>query len=290
MSNDTVRSRGDGLIAFFGLTFAITWGVGALLALFPGLVEDLFGPLSAASPAFVFAVAGPTIAATLVTLVRSGRRGLGPLYRQLAHWRFGPRWYALMLVGIPLVSYLTARLAGPERHHDFPTAGSLVGFLLLNLILGPLGEELGWRGFALPRLMRRFSPLLASLILGVIWGVWHTPAFFLAGLPQASLVLPLFLVRTVLLTILATWIFHHTGRSVPSIMLFHYMVNISIDLFGAPQLPFGLVMAVAATLVVVLDRSVGWLRPGRPADGGRSGTQANELPARAATVAGSHAE
>jgi membrane protease YdiL (CAAX protease family) len=269
MSNDTVRGRGDGLVAFFGLTFAITWGIGALYLLLPSLFAALLGPLSAASPAFVLAVAGPTIAATILAFLQGGRRGLGALYRLLAHWRFGLRWYAVMLAGVPLLGYLTSQLAGAERHHHFSGAGSLIGFLLLNLILGPLGEELGWHGFAFPRLLRRCSPLVASLILGLIWGVWHLPAFFLAGLPQASLALPLFLVKTIFMSILATWIFLHTGGSVPSTALFHYMVNITIDLFGAPQLPFALVIAVAATLVVALDGSLGWFRHG-PDQGGRS--------------------
>lgn len=262
MSNDTVRTRGGDLVAFFGLTFAITWGIGALLVLFPGLFAALFGPLSAASPAFVLAVAGPSIAATLVTLFREGFRGLGPLYRRLTHWRFGLRWYAVILVGLPLAAYLSSLIAGPERHHEFSTLSSVIGFLLLNLILGPIGEELGWHGYAFPRLLERFTPLVASLILGAIWAVWHVPAFFLSGLPQASLALPLFLVKTIFITILATWIFHHTKGSVPSMMLFHYMINIAIDFFAAPQLPFGIVMMVAATLVVVLDRSVGWTRRG----------------------------
>jgi len=261
MLNKSIRHRGEGLVAFFVLTFAITWGVGALLALFPGLFAALFGPLSAASPAFVLAVAGPTIAATILTFLRDGHRGLAALYARLAHWRFGLTWYALILVGIPLLSSLTSQVVGAERHLELNTLSSLIGFLLLNLILGPLGEELGWRGYAFPRLMERFTPLLASLILGLIWGVWHLPAFFMAGLPQTSQALPLFLVGTVLMAIVATWIFQHTGGSVPSMVLFHYAVNVSLDLFGVARLPFTLVLVAAAVLVVVLDRKVGWFRP-----------------------------
>jgi membrane protease YdiL (CAAX protease family) len=260
MSNNATHSRRDSLVAFFVLTFAITWGLGALLMLFPGLFEALFGPLSAASPAFVLAVAGPTLAATILTAARHGWAGLCDLYARLAEWRFGLQWYAAILVGVPLASYLVSQAAGAAPSHGLSTPASVVGFLLLNLILGPLGEELGWRGFAFPRLLRRFSPMAASLILGAIWGVWHLPAFFLPGLPQADLSISVFLVRSVLLAILGSWIFLHTGGNVPSMVLFHYAVNISINLFGAPELPSMLVMAGAAALVIVLDRRVEWFR------------------------------
>src|SRR5574337_857223 len=65
--------------------------------------------------------------------------------------------------------------------------------LFYLLTTGPLGEELGWRGFALPRLLKRFNPFVASLVLGAIWGVWHLPSFYLAGMVQARLALPIFI-------------------------------------------------------------------------------------------------
>jgi uncharacterized protein len=260
MSNNTSRKRGDFLVAFFVLTFAITWGVGAFVILLPNLAEALFGKLSAASPVFILAVAGPTIAASILTFVQGGRSGLRSLYAQWTKWRFGLQWYALLLVGIPLINYLISRVAGHGPVPDLSTLASLLGFLLLQFVLGPLGEELGWRGFAFPRLLKRYSPFTASLVFGIIWGVWHLPAFFLSGLPQSDLGIPVFLVRATFLAILATWIFLHTGRNVPSMVLFHFMINVSLDMFGVPQLPLMVVTVVAAVLVVALDRRVGWFR------------------------------
>ena len=265
--------RRDSVVAFFVLTFTITWGLGLLLVLFPAVFETLFGPLSAASPAFVLAVAGPTIAATTLTATRQGWSGVRALYGQVTAWRFGLQWYGVILVGVPLAAYVASWVAGSQPRHDLSTPASLLTFLLLNLILGPLGEELGWRGYAFPRLLARFNPLRASLILGAIWGVWHLPAFFLSGLPQATTALPVFLISCVLLAIVGTWIYLHTGRSVPSMVLFHYVVNISIDLFAAPALAFMLLLAGAAVLVVVLDRQVGWLRQERPGQRRNSGVE-----------------
>jgi len=146
------------------------------------------------------------------------------------------------------------------------TIASLLGFLVLQFVLGPLGEELGWHGFAFPRLLNRYSPLTASLIFGIIWGMWHLPAFFLSGLPQSNLGVPIFLVRAIFLAILGTWIFVRTGRNVPSMVLFHFMINVSLDLFGVPQLPLMVVTIAAAVLVVGLDRQVDWFRKADASD------------------------
>lgn len=260
MSNNGIGNRGPSLLAFFLLTFAITWGLALLIVLFPRPFELLFGQLSPSNPVFILAVAGPTIAATMLTFARDGWSGLRVLYARLTQWRFGIQWYALLLVGIPLLGYLVSWVTGAERKYDLSTPALLFALLLNELILGPLGEELGWRGFALLRLLQRFSPFVASLILGAVWGVWHLPAFFLSGLPQTNLALPVFLFGTLCLAILATWIFLHTGGSVLSMVLFHFTVNCSLDVFGAPLPAFTVVMAVSAALVLLLDRQVGWFQ------------------------------
>lgn len=260
MLNNTTRTRGDLLVPFFVLTFAITWGLGAFIMLLPGLAEALFGKLSAASPVFIVAVAGPTIAASILSFVRGGWPGLRALYAQWTQWGFGLQWYALLLIAIPLVNYLITWVAGSGPTPNLSTLSSLLGFLLLQFVLGPLGEELGWRGFAFPRLLKRYSPFVASLVFGIIWGVWHLPAFFLSGLPQSNLGIPIFLLRATFLALFATWIFLRTGRNVPSMVLFHFMINVSLDLFGVPQVALMVVTVVAAVLVVVLDRQVGWFR------------------------------
>jgi len=260
MSRNTIHKQRDRLLSFFVLTFAITWGLAAFVVLLPSLSEGLFGKLSAASPVFIVAVAGPTIAASILTLVQGGLSGLRALYAKWTQWRFGVQWYALLLIGIPLTNYVISRVAGHGPVPNLSTLASLLGFLVLQFVLGPLGEELGWHGFAFPRLLNRYSPLTASLIFGIIWGMWHLPAFFLSGLPQSNLGVPIFLVRATFLAILGTWIFVRTGRNVPSMVLFHFMINVSLDLFGVPQLPLMVVTIAAAMVVVGLDRQVGWFR------------------------------
>jgi uncharacterized protein len=261
MSNETTPKWKGGLIAFFVLTYVITWGVAAFLLLLPGPFEALFGKMSMSSPVFVVAVAAPTISATILTYIRSRWPGLRDLYARLVHWRIGLQWYALVLIGIPIIGYLVGRLSSDQPGTDLSTPLLVLSFLFGQLILGPLGEELGWRGFALPRLLQHFSPLLASLILGALWGMWHLPSFFVSSLVQSSLAIPVFLCGALWMSILATWLYLHTGGSVLITVLFHLAFNASLNAFGASFTGFTLALALCALLVVVLDRRLGWLQP-----------------------------
>src|SRR5512140_2659967 len=266
MANETTSRQQGGLVPFFVLTYLITWGIAAMLFLLPGPFETIFGKVSMSSPIFVVAVAAPTISATIITFARRRWAGLRDLYARLLRWRFGLQWYALVVIGVPALGYLVSRLASDPIQTDLSTPLLVLGFLLGQLILGPLGEELGWRGFALPRLLRRFSPLVASLILGVIWGVWHLPSFFVSSLVQSSLAIPVFLVGAVCMAILATWLYLHTGGSVLISVLFHLAVNASMGAFGTSFPWFMGALTVCAVLVVTLDRGLGWLNAARASE------------------------
>jgi membrane protease YdiL (CAAX protease family) len=178
------------LFVFFILTFVITWGIGAFAILLPAQFRNLFGEISDTHPLYYFAVAAPTISATLLVLVLGGSSGLVDLYKRLIRWRFGIRWYALVLIGLPVLGWIVTRVTGFSPLKDASTPALLLPLLLNLLVAGPLGEELGWRGYALPRLLKRFSPFKASFVLGLLWGVWHLPAFFLSAMVQARLSLP----------------------------------------------------------------------------------------------------
>ncbi len=261
MSEEKTSARQGGLLPFFVLTYVITWGIAAFLFLLPGPFEALFGKISMSSPVFVFAVAAPTISATIIAFLRGRRAGLRELYSRIVRWRFGVQWYAVVVLGLPLLIYLVSRLAPEPVKFDLSTPRLVLSFLLGQLILGPLGEELGWRGFALPRLLQRYRPLSASLILGVIWGVWHLPSFFVSSLVQSSLAIPVFLFSALCMSLLATWLYLHTGGSVLITILFHLAINAALNAFGASFTWSTGALAVCAVLVLVLDRQAGWLRP-----------------------------
>jgi uncharacterized protein len=192
------------LAAFFVLTFAISW---------------MFVPAGGFLPF------GPLIAALTVLAVVQGRPGLADLGRRMIRWRVGVRWYVLAIV-LPLGATLAAiglnlALGAPvSALDDLDAWYLLIGLFFLRLINpldGPMGEEPGWRGFALPRLQATRSPLMASLILGLIVAAWHLPLVFL---PAEDLA-PIFLLGTVAITFVYTWIFNHTGGSVLMTLVAH---------------------------------------------------------------------
>ncbi|MCL4562140.1 MAG: CPBP family intramembrane metalloprotease [Chloroflexi bacterium] len=264
MVRNSAPSLQGSLIPFFILTYTITWGLGAFAILLPAQFEAVFGVLTENSPLYFVAVAAPTISAITLAFLKEGWSGLGRLFRRMIHWRFGIQWYALVLVVVPILGYLVSLVVGSVTKIDLSAPSLLYPLLLKLLISGPLCEELGWRGFALPRLLKCFNPLAASLILGVIWGVWHLPSFFLSGFTQATLSLPIFLMSALCISILMTWIFLHTGGSVLIAVLFHYMVNFSYYILGAPLPAYMLVLMAAAILVLMLDKKLGWFRPLTP--------------------------
>ncbi len=125
--------------------------------------------------------------------------------------------------------------------------------LAVSLLLdpGPVGEEFGWRGFALPRLLQRFNPIVASLILGLIWGVWHLPAFLIPELPQSHFNFAAFLASTVALTIVITWLWLKSKGSLLVAIAAHLMTDHVGDGTGMSLGAMQVAVGVAAMLLVI---------------------------------------
>jgi CAAX protease family protein len=227
------------LVAFFVLAYVLTWWVYPLLFLSP-----LIGLLG---------LFGPALAAIIVTGVTEGRAGVGVLLRRLVHWRVPLPWWAVAL-GLPAVLSLVAALLYAVGGPSGLTLGRLT---VLDLVLVVLvaGEELGWRGYALPRLLERLSPLVASVVLGLLWGLWHLPTFFIPGTPQYGLSIPAYLLLTISYSILLTWVWGPTGGSVLVATLAHGMINVSQGFFLAgvdPALQYWLLVVSWGAAAVVL--------------------------------------
>ena len=267
------------LLAYFAITFGLTWGLGACFFLFPAQLTAVFGKVSVTNPLFILAVYAPTISAIVVTSFIDGAAGIRRLLARFLLWRIGIRWYLAILVGIPMLSVIAMLLnaaftqtplsidhwyqlflLGPTGHWivDAAAAGglwSVVRVLIGSFFAdpGPLGEELGWRGFALPRLLKDRSALSAGIILGIIWGVWHLPAFLIGGTPQNSMSFPFFMIGAVGISVLMTWAFKGTGGSVLATALIHWTFNTCSDLSRMPLAIFsvGLIVIAAALIVAI---------------------------------------
>src|SRR3712207_1984753 len=195
--------------AFFALTVGLSWGVIALVILFPNQIEAIFGEMSSTNPLFLLAVYAPGIAGIFLVWRHYGLKGLGSFLRRLTMWRMPLAWWAFLVIGIPAIVYTGAAISGTITD-PFPYSPwyGVLSALILSLLLGPMGEEFGWRGVALPLLQRRFAPLWAGLILGAIWALWHTPAFLMSGTPQSSWSFVPFFIGVVTIAVILTPMFN----------------------------------------------------------------------------------
>ncbi|MEU6716346.1 CPBP family intramembrane glutamic endopeptidase [Nonomuraea sp. NPDC046802] len=174
---------------------------------------------------------GPLASAFIVTAVTEGVEGLHQWRRRLFRWRVGWRWYVLVIVGIPAVILLgTLPVPGALASFQIPAAELLLSYALLLLIqffTTGVAEEPGWRDFALPRLQRRYGPLIGTFLLGLVWAGWHLPLFLTswAGTEVDLLILGQFVLLAVILSIVITWVFNRTGQGLPLIILLHATFN-----------------------------------------------------------------
>jgi membrane protease YdiL (CAAX protease family) len=270
------------LFFYFLLAYAISWilSVPAILAewgLLPHPVFNLF---------FIIKSFGPALAAFILTNITDGQAGVLNLRRRLAQWRVGWPWYVFILLGMPAVMLLGAVvlpgvLASFQGLKPVYFAVSyLINFVLIFFAGGPLGEEPGWRGFALPRMQTRYGALRATLLLGVMWTFWHLPDFLTSaqgGGPAAGLSpfytrLPIFFLMVMALAFVFTWVFNHTGGSVFIALLLHAVFNTFagavLPLFSAPivtstDLPVVTGVAVLAILIAILTRGQLGYQPGQ---------------------------
>ena len=252
-----LNSADSGTARYFVLAIGITWlallpAVLARLGVLPGVPDQYMG----GAPIAVF---GPTIAAVLASRWEAGREGVRALFRQLRSWTVKPGWYLLALtlpglvfaVGRAAYALVPGNVGGPWLYP--PTEAQHVAAMLIV----PIGEEIGWRGFALPRLQRRYGAVKASVILGLLWALWHVPMFLSAGATEASMLtlVPYFLGASVLFT----WFYNRTGGSLPLAILLHVGAHLDAPGRGGggdptPLIIMALAMLALAPLLVFGDR------------------------------------
>ena len=250
-----IPAKARSLTAFFGLTFLLSWGLWI-----PMIVLGREIPVLRIGGTF-----GPLAAALTLTLAGEGRTGAMRLLRPLGFWRVNGLWYvfALFATALTVFTALGIYFAGDGHRlvfNDLNQIYLVVPVFLYVLFFSVLGEETGWRGFALPRLQQRLGPLKASLLLGLIWGLWHIPLFGIPGNFHHPIPLGLFILQDVALAVVMTWIYNHTGGSLLLIHLFHAASNTTLGIL--PVLPmdtggdlkplyltFGLLIALALGII-----------------------------------------
>jgi len=200
---------------------------------------------------------GPLISAFSLTYLNEGKEGVKNLLKRGVNYRIGKIWYVPIFFLFPAitgVALLLAVLSGetlPELSVLFNPLMIAVGFIYIFFLGGPFQEEWGWRGYALDRLQANWNALFSSLILGVIWGTWHLPLFFISGTIQSQTPIWGFMILIICGTILFTWLYNNTGGSILAVMLFHTMNNLSFFMFPTLETALGRLYLLILNVAVV---------------------------------------
>jgi membrane protease YdiL (CAAX protease family) len=216
------------LVAFFVLAYLFFF---LALMLIGGLLKMISVSPTGMSVLIALASWTPNLAAVVLVVVNSGWDKVRSLAAGWLKWRVPVQWYLFGLAPLA-VAFGAAGLAvlmdeAPVTRGTGLTGATLFSMLLFNIIQGAMGEELGWRGYALPNLQKRYSPLTASIILGLVISGWHSILHLVSptGVPEWQ-----FWVIMVSFCILVTWAYNHSGGSLLIVSLFHFAFNFSIEL------------------------------------------------------------
>jgi uncharacterized protein len=246
-------TRAHPTLAFFMLTFFLSWMIWVPLAL------DHFSLLPVRlNEGFVlivrlFGTLGPAVSAILVSQIYGGRPAVVSLLRQLGKWRVRWTWYVAAGLVFPALVFVVAwiynQITGSPPLPVQPVSVANLIVILVVMTISVLGEEIGWRGFALPRMQEQFSALKTSLILGTIHTVWHIPFWMILGeLERYGWSYWLLSWAWILaLTVYITWIMNNTGNSLLLAVLIHWSLNI----VTAAYLPITTLVPAYLLLVVI---------------------------------------
>jgi len=231
------------LATFFTLAFGMAWG---LQPIFIALGGDPFngGPAAIVLLLITFT---PGLAALIVLAVSHDPEESRAFKRRLLTWRVSPTWYLAALIVGSAPWLIGAGIAAG--------LGTQIGFRLemvtatLPILVGSLGEELGWRNFALPRLLSRFSAVGASLIIGAAWSLWHLPPYLGEPISLNLALFACFVAMCAAQSITLTWLYQNTGGSVLLIILFHTGLNIAAFVFPSQAVEVRALIALVAWLV-----------------------------------------
>jgi membrane protease YdiL (CAAX protease family) len=254
--------RSHVLTAFFLITFSVSWisWFAVFLVPMPRLWRLILNQAG---------LAGPLLSSVIVIGVLYGRVGVRRFIGRILQWLAGIQWYLFVLFGAAALCFAAIGL--------YILGGGAAPAVVLAVAPGALlsgfREEYGWRGLALPRLQERYSAWKASIVIGVIWALWHLPIlpFIRMGLPGLTMMI-IFLLEVVALSLLMAWVYNHTAGSLLLPVLYHTAYNLTLAVLSIPTvIPLWLIyLALTWMLVIVIMLRCGTARLSRgpvpPAD------------------------
>jgi membrane protease YdiL (CAAX protease family) len=245
-------------LLFILLTFIFTWSIEIPAA----LTKHGYFVIKVSKGLQTIATFAPGIVAILLSLVLNGSSGLKAFLKPIIKWRVNIYWYLIIVAtGILLTGFSFLIFYLFINNQVKPdTAFNILVYLLILIFFSPFWEEIGWRGFLLPRLQEKHSSLTAALIIGLVWGLWHLPGI-LAANPYGDQSMYYFLIIFIgcfALSILQTWLFNST-KSLLICILLHDAVNSGAAYFYGnlknnelrPFMIFTALLILVAVIVVV---------------------------------------
>ena len=209
---------------YFALTYLVAWVLWFAATAIVGSAEG------ASQFFYLPGTFAPGLVAIALTAWNEGAKGVHALLAPLLKWEVAGKWYLFALTYMAGIK-LSVALLHRATLGEWPAFGETNVVLLLaatlasTLTFAQAGEEVGWRGYALPRMMPRFGLGLSSVLLGVIWAAWHLPLFFIPGTSTTGQSFPLYLGQVTALSVAFAWVWWRTGRSLFVLMFFHAAVN-----------------------------------------------------------------
>ena len=251
------------LLKFFSLTFIVSWLLWIAAAAIlhragspPSGLQAIIGFL------YILGVFAPSLVALALTARADGRAGTLALLRRTVKWSVSARWYVFaisFMATIKLAVALLLRIATGA----WPAFGQEPVYIMAIAIVfsTPVqaGEEIGWRGYALPRLAERLGLARAGIILGVIWACWHLPFFFVPGTDTSGQSFPVYLLSVTALSVAMAWLYWRTNGSLLLTMLMHAAVNNTKDIVPSAVSAATNAFSISSSLVAWLSVAILWI-------------------------------
>lgn len=250
---------------FLVLTFAITWSLWAVvLRAASGMhsASHRSGLLALGGPVFLLGVFAPGLVALALTALEDGRHAVDTLVGRVVRWRVAVRFYVFAVLLMPVTKLAVAALhrgltgAWPPFGETRPLVLVLA---TLASTMGQAGEELGWRGYLLPRLTRRTGLAWASLIVGGIWAAWHLPLFFAPGADTNGQSFPFYVLQVTAYSVALAWLYWRTGGSVFLTMVMHAALNNTKDIVPSRSVQVASPFTLHTTLILRLTILLLWV-------------------------------
>jgi membrane protease YdiL (CAAX protease family) len=243
------------VLGFVVLTFAASWTLFATGAALSS------GADPGGNPVFLLGVFAPSLVALGLTAWSEGREGTGALLGRIVQAPPGGRWYVFAITYMAAIK-LTTALIHRIVMGAWPAFGPQPVYIMALAIVvsTPVqaGEEIGWRGYALPRLAKGVGLPAASIVVGIIWATWHLPLFFIAGTDKTGQSFPVYLLAVTALSVAMAWLYWRTQGSVLMTMLMHASANNTTILVPAAMPGATDVFAVNTTVPGWIGLSLMW--------------------------------